>query len=209
MRARLRVYNDYMLEWLWQIKLNRYDDKDTRRLIQAGEYKPSMVPSHILDLGAHKGFATEWFATRYPTAIIHAYEPNEKMFKKLARRAKKYPNVQIFNQAIADHDGVATFHISPRNVSSSLFDKGEAVDVPCVTLRTAVERLGGTGVFVKIDIEGAEFDALKDIPSEVTEIVGEVHPEKAAKNIEELRECLHDFHNVTIGEGKSLFRARR
>lgn len=192
-----------------RLKLNWYDDRETRRLVRGGEYTFTESPERILDLGAHKGLATEYFVEKYPNAIIHAYEPNPKLYQKLVLRAKKYPNVHAFNEAVA-HDGVVEFVISERNVSSSLFGKGERVQVPGVSLKTATERIGFP-VSIKMDIEGAEYEALADIPRGVQEILGELHPEKAGRSNEEARAMLVQggLHEVTIGtDGKCLFRAR-
>ena len=191
-------------------KLNRYDDRETKRLISEGEYSPvTPDPGYILDLGAHKGYATEYFARNFPKAKIHAYEAAPFLFRKTAKRLSKYANVQVFEEAIAGHDGVVAFGISTRDVSSSIY-LPTTTNVPCISLRTAVSRLGSTNIVVKMDIEGAEFEALKDIPDEVVEIVGEVHPQKAGRSTDELRALLHGFKDVSIVDGKkSVFRAVR
>jgi len=196
-----------VLTYLKQLKLNRYDDRETRRLIWNGEYKPSIYPSKILDLGAHKGMATEYFARRYPDAIVHAYEPNPALYKKLCKKTKKYKNVTAFNEAISDHDGIASFYISTRSVSSSLFGNGKEEKVRCVTLQTVIKRIG-TPVFIKMDIEGAEFDAIKELPDGIVEIRGEVHPNKANRTNEEFIKSLEKyFHVVSVREGKGTFYA--
>ena len=191
---------------LSRLKLNWYDDRDTKRLIAAGEYDFINRPEAILDLGAHKGFATEHFAQKH-LCPIHAYEPNPKLYKKLVARTRKYPTVTVFNEAIAGHDGTTEFVIAERNVSSSIFAKGKKISVPCVSLATAVARLKTASASVKMDIEGAEFEALRVIPEAVVEIVGEVHPEKARRTEDELSKLLSRFPHVTIGEGKSIFHA--
>lgn len=188
------------MDFLKRLKLNWYDDRETKRLIEGGEYTFSSLPIAILDLGAHKGFATEHFAKKYPKARIHAYEPNPVMFKALVRRVAKYPNVRCFNEAIA-HDGTVNFGVSERAVSSSIFFEGD--EVPSVSLRTAVSRIARP-VHIKMDIEGAEYIACQSIPKEVVEIVGEVHPEKAGKTLDDFRPL---FKTITFsGEGKCIFR---
>lgn len=192
-----------------RLKLNWYDDRETRRLVRSGEYMFTGSPERILDLGAHKGIATEYFAEKYPNAIIHSYEPNPRLYHELLLRTKKYPNVRTFNEAVA-HDGVVEFVISERNVSSSLFGKGNVVQVPSVSLRTAVERIGSP-VCIKMDIEGAEYEALADIPPGVQEILGELHPEKAGRSNEEARQMLIQggLKEAVIGtDRKCLFHAR-
>lgn len=96
-----------------------------------------------------------------------------------------------------------SFSVSERNVSSQL---GEGVSVPCVSLQTAIARIGNHAS-VKSDIEGAEF--LYDDFRGIDEMVGEVHPEKAGSTNEHFKEILsRGFKTVTMmGEGKCLFRA--
>ena len=187
-----------------RLKLNWYDDRQTKRSVNSGEYDFVIAPEYILDLGAHKGFATEYFATKYPHAIIHAYEPNPTLLETLASRTKKYPNVSVFTDAISDHDGMVRFKVLERDVSSQICEDG--IEVPCITLQTAISRLG-TPVSLKIDIEGAEYDALSHLQG-VREVVGELHPEKAGRSNEEARTLLSRFKNVSIGiDRKGLFRA--
>ncbi len=189
-----------------RLKLNWYDDRTTRREVNSGEYDFSSEPTRILDLGAHKGFASEYFARRYPQAIIHAYEPNPALYRTLVQRAQKLRNVRTYNEAISDHDGVVQFSISDRNVSSHIADDGE--EVPCVSVQTAVDRIGGK-VAIKSDIEGAEFDAYKIIPANVVEIVGEVHPEKSGRDSSDLEKDLRArFLDVSVPRSKGIFRAR-
>ncbi len=191
------------MNFLQRIKLNLYDDREIRRLVAEGEYKFEKQPKYILDLGAHKGFATTHFAKKYKNAQIHAYEPNQKLFSILRRRVKRYPHVTVFNEAISDHDGTVSFTITERNVSSMI---GSGVKVPCVSLKTAISRIG-IPVSIKMDIEGAEFDALKDTHG-ILEITGELHPQKAGRKNEEIRQVLSSFASVTIqGSGKCLFHA--
>src|ERR1700747_2436181 len=138
-------------------KLNFYDDRHIR--MQLNEYLPTGVPTHILDLGAHKGFVSTFLAKKFPHAIIHCYEPNPVLFRKLRRRTRKYRNITAYSEALYASDGEVPFGISSRLVSSSIFGRGAKIEVPCISFATAVRRLGApTYLYVKMDIEGAEFE---------------------------------------------------
>jgi len=192
------------VNFLQRIKLNWYDDRETKRLVNEGEYTFSKEPVAILDLGAHKGFATEYFAKKHPNIPIHAYEPNRKLYRVLKRRVARYPKVHCFNEAISDHDGFTRFSINERDVSSSVYGNGTSF-LPCVSLQTALNRIGGTAS-VKSDIEGGEF-LYTDLAG-VEEMVGEVHPEKAGSTNDVFSDKLRSrFATVVMGEGKCLFRA--
>jgi hypothetical protein len=71
-----------------RIKTNWSDDRETKRLVWSGEYTFTKPPVAILDLGAHKGFATEYFVRTYGNIPLHAYEPNKKLYQVLVRRTK-------------------------------------------------------------------------------------------------------------------------
>jgi FkbM family methyltransferase len=187
--------------------MNAYDDYKTKEL--ARDYIPTLIPTRILDLGAHKGIITSFFARRFPNAIIHSYEPNPTLHAVLRQNTKRFPNVVLFNEAVTTTTDGILFYISDRNVSSSILPLEEIAPtvVPSTTLQEAVNRIGGE-VFVKMDIEGAEYDVLKHIPAQIKEIIGEAHPKKAGRSNDELRSLLSShFTSVTIEEGKSLFRA--
>lgn len=191
---------------------NFLDDRIIQRELRKGEYAPIRPHPRILDFGAHKGYASGWFAAQFPGVEIHSYEPNPALFSTLKRRMRKYPHVKVFNEAVAATEGWADLHVSSRNWSSSLCDIGnsENVRVKMTTLKCATDRLGGDDILLKIDIEGAEFDVLKDVPSAITEIVGEVHPEKAGRDVEELRANLQvGFALVMVPSRKGIFRACR
>lgn len=182
-------------------------ERGVKREITAGEYRPTITPMHILDLGAHKGFATCWFAKQYPNVIIHSYEPNPKLFPTLLQRTRNLPNVKVFREAIGTKDGMVDFHIADNALSSSVFGHGRTTSVACVSLGTAVGRIEGESIFVKMDIEGAEYDVLRAIPLQIHEIIGEAHPKKANRSNDELRGALSRFKQVSVGEGTSLFHA--
>lgn len=186
--------------------MNLYDDYQTQKLVPA--YTPTLKPARILDLGAHKGIVTTFFAKKFPDAIIHSYEPNPQLNAVLKRNTKRFSNVVVYSEAVASNTDGIPFYISDRNVSSSVIPLGKIAPtiVPSITLQDAVNRIGGD-VFVKMDIEGAEYDVLKNIPPQVKEIIGEAHPEKAGRSNNELALLLSHFKSVSVQERKSLFHA--
>lgn len=186
---------------------------DDRMVVnELAAYIPLLQPSAILDLGAHKGFATSFFARRYPQISVHAYECNPRLFRILKFRAANLPNVKCFPEAIASVDGLHQFFVSRRNLSSSLYPvDGRQITVPSITLETAISRIGGNDILIKCDIEGAEYDVLNNISPKVREVIGEAHPAKANRSNDELRSQLEaSGFRVSINSiGKGIFRAVR
>jgi FkbM family methyltransferase len=168
------------------------------------------APEHIevrtiLDLGANIGLASAWFRLAYPNARIHAYEPAPRAFALLKKNAQTIKNMEVFAEAIGAHAGTVTFHESDRSVASSLvqsqaLEVSHDVQVPMVTIDTALERAGNQVDLLKIDIEGAEFDALAAAErlSKALYITGEAHPKAAKRSLEEIRIALAKTHDVRI-----------
>jgi FkbM family methyltransferase len=61
-----RIYTDIFVDKIYKLPFNR-----------------ELNPKRIVDIGAHIGFATLWFAEQYPEAKIESYEPNPFNFQLL------------------------------------------------------------------------------------------------------------------------------
>jgi FkbM family methyltransferase len=183
-----------------------------RDLFLGEEYKApeSMVVKTIVDAGANIGLTSAWFRLTYPEAHIYAYEPAPRAFKTLEKNAANIGNIEIFREAVGARMGSVTFHESDRSVASSIIESeslgtSHEVTVPMVTIDSIIERAGHVDLF-KIDIEGAEFDALPAATklNRATYITGEAHPVAAKRSLEEIRTALSKTHTVTIqGSDKS------
>jgi FkbM family methyltransferase len=66
----------------------------------------------ILDAGAADGSDTIRFAKMLPNASIYAFEPVSMNYEILKQQVSKYPNVKIFQMALADYDGESEINIS-------------------------------------------------------------------------------------------------
>ncbi len=158
--------------------------------------------AHMLDLGANIGLASLWFACVYPDISIDAYEPNPELFPLLEKNLSSFPNIRVFKEAIAGAEGTVSFNKSKYSLESSIFGarNSESISVSATTLDKAIERLGGTVDLLKMDIEGAEFDAFKSskLLPRVRAITGEAHTEQSGHTEEELRELLSSFDMVEL-----------
>jgi FkbM family methyltransferase len=156
----------------------------------------------ILDLGANSGIATIWFALSYPNSIIHAYEPNPRMFTLLKKNTAPFSGITAFEHAIAGTEGSVTFNQSEHFLESSIYAARDsvAISVPASTLDQAIKTIGGRVDYMKIDIEGAEFDAFASATtlSNVRAITGEAHTEQSGHAQEELHILLSSFNTLKI-----------
>lgn len=113
----------------------------------------------VLDVGANIG----WFAlaarSHFPTAVIHAYEPNPAAVA-LLRRNTETLDVITYAEAVGANAGWVSLTMPDgRSVNARTVDGGE---IPQVAFGDALGRLGGADL-VKLDCEGAEWPLLDDI----------------------------------------------
>lgn len=77
-----------------------------------GEYSlPAVLhPETILDIGANIGIASIFFALRYPSAKIYAFEPIPENFELLKRNIEGYGNIKAYPVALGTEDGELLIH---------------------------------------------------------------------------------------------------
>lgn len=59
----------------------------------------------IFDVGANKGQSIDFFCKIFKNPIIHAFEPNPVLYKKLVNKYQKTKNIFIHNLGISDING--------------------------------------------------------------------------------------------------------
>ena len=114
----------------------------------------------VLDIGGNVGIFSLAARQAFPNATIHTYEPNPQQEKYLEHQAK-VANFKYFLEAVELEDGHVKLDLHDDSVqtTSKVDDSGE---IPAIAFRKAVERLGGTVDFAKVDCEGAEWRMWKD-----------------------------------------------
>lgn len=124
-----------------------------------------------LDVGGQLGFFAAAFAQLVgPTGRVGTFEPDPRVWPRLTAgiEANVELNVIPRNAAVAASEGTMTLHVSPTAGWSTLIDcdypEVESVDVQTVTLDglRSREDLGWDRLrLIKIDVEGAEIEALR------------------------------------------------
>ena len=121
----------------------------------------------VLDIGGHIGCFTVDICRVVPGATVHAYEASPTTAAYLARNVEQnVPDgrATVFNEALSGENGtlrlIDNAGASGLNSINGSSTGGTAVDVPAVSFRTALERLGGNVDIVKMDIEGGEYAVL-------------------------------------------------
>ncbi|MCL4360966.1 FkbM family methyltransferase [Candidatus Dependentiae bacterium] len=76
------------------------------------EFIKQFLPENpiILEAGAHKGRDTVEMAKLWPQGKIYAFEPVEKLYKKLHENTLNYSNIIISNYALSNKSGQEIFY---------------------------------------------------------------------------------------------------
>ncbi len=128
-------------------------------------YKFNSKDPLLIDAGAHNGRVTRIFAEN--GWKILAFEPEPNIYAGLKSNLGGFKNVTCIPKAVSDTCGKASFYVSDMYWgihSLKPFDKTHklAYEVETVTLRNVLEELNIKDVtLLKIDVEGADFLALK------------------------------------------------
>ena len=164
------------------------DDTSVGQHVKQGEYEPHVTAvfrqmlrpgMHVLDIGANIGYYTMLSASLVgPGGSVTAIEPNPASAKLLeaSRRANSFDNVVVIQVAAGRELGLLTLHGSYGNVMTSAAPEGAAALINSTTVPTfRVDDLIPRDKkidFVKIDVEGAEYNALLG----ASELIKRCHP---------------------------------
>jgi FkbM family methyltransferase len=148
-----------------------------RALAEFEDRLPQIGPGDLcLDLGANVGVFSQEMAAR--GCEVHAYEPDPMAWEHLMRNVGHLPNVTLHNCAVAatagtfrlrrardfaDHPLEATTMSSIIMTDPQRFQDDDGIDVEVRAFRDVVAGFGRRVALVKMDIEGAEFDILREV----------------------------------------------
>jgi len=134
----------------------------------------------VLDLGAHKGYFAV-FALRHGAKKVVSFEPEAANFRRLAAAAEEVSGWTARQEAIAGESGMRSLKVNEAWSHTLIMDGAadDAVSVPVVALAGVLGIHGAERQIVKMDIEGAECDALattpRDLLARIDELVVEAH----------------------------------
>jgi FkbM family methyltransferase len=141
--------------------------------------------STVLDLGANYGHFALAITRRFGCHCV-AVEPSPAPFAAIPQS----PQISKLQLAISGTSGKMQFRIAESSLASSLASAGDpqtqAIEVQATTLPELLKRLNWSKVdLMKIDIEGAEIDALVACPDHLLRSVAQISVE------------FHDFCGIT------------
>lgn len=176
-RFRGTVLHRLARRWAGQwagIKSNVLHDQDASYDQQTVEVMRQVLrrDSNCVDIGAHNGDILHHMVAIAPAGTHHAFEPLPHLAAALSDR---FPGVRVHQAAISDSNGQAEFqHVENAPAYSGLRRRVyDRADPRVVTIRVNVVALDDALpaderiVFMKIDIEGGEYHALKGAVSTI------------------------------------------
>ena len=146
----------------------------------------------IIDCGANIGMATLFFKALYPAASITAVEPAPETFERLRQNiaSNHLRDVTLINAALAEREGVVAFGAYQHEPGSLIARTtgsftGVSRTVPAMTLSSLLDRPAD---FVKLDIEGMEYEVVRELV--------------ASGRAEHVHEMVLEFHDADTRSGE-------
>lgn len=125
----------------------------------------------IIDCGANVGVSVLYFKRLYPNSIIEAFEPDPAIASYLKKNllANKVENVNLHQKAIWKDDKGVDFGVEGAD-GGSVFLKGKkSMRVETVRLKDILSLYKDIDL-LKIDIEGAEVEVIKDCNEDLKKV---------------------------------------
>lgn len=145
----------------------------------------------LIDVGANAGqYAIQARKDARFTGHIFSFEPNPEVFAELQKRSASDPKWHVFNIALSDQDGSATFNIMAANQFSSIAAPAEQLDpifasrnkvtrtveIQCRRLEGMFDELlaphGLTRPFLKMDTQGHDRAVCEGAGARIGEMIG-------------------------------------
>lgn len=153
-----------------------------------------------IDVGANLGFYTFAFAEKVGSSgRVFAVDADGFAADKIeqGKTLTGLSQIHVLHGALADHDGAVLFYVrSDHSVTgtqslcpdASLKEQHVPVSIPSFTMKSLIRKAGVAGILavIKVDVEGAEDFAFRDLPPEFVTKDGpcwlvEIFPETLAR----------------------------
>ena len=157
--------------------------------------KIGFAPDIVIDVGSNIGIFAIWAYHNYPDARFICFEPSETNLRYLRKNIEQFDapdKFEIRDAAVTSTDGTVSFTQGPLGVDGGLLRlPKDGIGVETVNSVDFREILSGLPdqerIFVKMDIEGGEFDVLFNLESKHFEKIDvlslEVHDLDQSRNL--------------------------
>ena len=126
----------------------------------------------IIDCGSNIGLSVLYFKSIYPKSHIIAFEPDEENFEILRTNTQvnSFTHLELHKKAVWINDGNISFQSKGSEASRILAQPTDTnYNVPSIRLSTMLSNITSVQ-FLKIDIEGAEYEVIKDCSDQLKKI---------------------------------------
>lgn len=135
-------------------------------------FKADTDTPYIIDCGANIGLSVLYFKWLYPKAKVLAFEPDGDNLVILQKNVESYgmSDITVRQQAVWTKEGHISFQASGSQASKiSLSDTPDTqtINIPCTRLASLLQQKVD---FLKMDIEGAEYEVLKDCKDDLANV---------------------------------------
>lgn len=135
-------------------------------------FRTNTITPVIIDCGANIGLSVLYFKQLYPLAHIEAFEPDTQNFELLKRNCENnaLQDVALYQAAVWTSNGSIAFSADDSEASHiSEATSAKAVNVQSIRLKESLQKYAQVDM-LKMDIEGAEWDVVQDIASELNHV---------------------------------------
>ena len=137
----------------------------------------------IIDVGGHIGLFSLYASQFCKTGSIFTFEPMPENFQLLSENIKSnhLDNIHIFNLAVSNSNSFVKLFLNEDDAGHSMFSESlKSVNVDSTSLKQIFDDNNIECCdFLKLDCEGAEYEIIKNLPSEyfrkIKKIVIEYH----------------------------------
>jgi FkbM family methyltransferase len=189
-------------------------------LDQEYSFNENSTPKIILDIGAHIGLATIYFANKYPDARIIAIEPEKNNYEMLKKNVALYEKVIPIHAAVWNEDkeidvvdtrggnwGFITEEKQKARGTNRLFcHKVNGITIKKIIKDYNIQKID----ILKMDIEGAEKEVFSDASKWINKVdilIIELHEHLKPGCRRSFYKATNDFKNEWI-KGENIYLSR-
>lgn len=147
-----------------------------------GEYNffKNLNPKVIIDAGANVGFASLFFAIKFPNADIYSFEPEKTNYLQLIKNTSAYSNIHPICAGIwSKKTNLIISNIDNSSKCSFVTEESNSNNgIVAISFNDFFKQLNTTIDILKIDVEGSEFEIFSkntDWINKVNILIIEIH----------------------------------